>query len=707
LTHRDDIQGLRAIAVLLVVLDHAGVGFLKGGYVGVDVFFVLSGFLITGILLAGAAKHGSVSFVDFYTRRARRILPAAALTLVSTIVASYYLLNYVRAKEAVWDSFWAALFAANIRLAHQGTDYFARGQPPSLVQHYWSLAVEEQFYLVWPALLALALFGFSRGRRGRAGASAAGEGTLSKWGTRRLFAVIVAAIIASFVWSVVDTNSVPASAYFSTLTRVWELGLGAALAIGASRVGALPTAVRTAVGWVGLAMIAVAAVTYSESTPFPGSAALLPTLGAALVIAAGLHRDQPRLAVGRLLGTRPLRYIGDRSYAYYLWHWPVLIIAIAYVGHDLSLGLKLLLVAGAFLLSILSYRLVENPIRRARWSAPRSAIVVPTTVGAVLVAAVVMLSFLNAKILRLERASAAAESAASASLSTGEQTARVQTLPAVITAVKAARHGARIPSPLTPAVSDLLKDIYNLPPGCAPATDPDTTSDICRLGTPSSAKTIVILGDSHAMMWLPTLISMASRDGWALIPLVKSGCNPGLWLDKGYPGTPAPYIRYCHAWYKWALGQAKTLRPTVTLMAGCCGGAAGSTAVAERHGYRSFAAAMKRYSTSVVLVADDDGIRKQPVDCLLKRGATMRTCTVKWDSGHFAFINSLAKLARVGGFEFLGTRGWFCYQSECPMVVGRRIAYRDTGHITKTYALALRAAFRSSFRRCILDGCPR
>jgi hypothetical protein len=116
---------------------------------------------------------------------------------------------------------------------------------------------------------------------------------------------------------------------------------------------------------------------------------------------------------------------------------------------------------------------------------------------------------------------------------------------------------------------------------------------------------------------------------------------------------------------------------------------------------------MKRYSTSVVLVADDDGIRKQPVDCLLKRGATMRTCTVKWYSGHFAFINSLAKLARVGGFEFLGTRGWFCYQSECPMVIGRRIAYRDTGHITKTYALALRAAFRSSFRRCILDGCPR
>jgi peptidoglycan/LPS O-acetylase OafA/YrhL len=174
MNHRDDIQGLRAVAVLLVVLDHAGVSFLRGGYVGVDVFFVLSGFLITGILLAGAGKHGHVSFVDFYIRRARRILPAAALTLVATIVAAYYLLNYVRAKEAVWDSFWAAFFAANIRFAHEGTDYFAQGQPPSPVQHYWSLAVEEQFYLVWPALLSLTLFGVMRLRRSRAHRNSSG-----------------------------------------------------------------------------------------------------------------------------------------------------------------------------------------------------------------------------------------------------------------------------------------------------------------------------------------------------------------------------------------------------------------------------------------------------------------------------------------------------------------------------------------------------
>jgi peptidoglycan/LPS O-acetylase OafA/YrhL len=166
-THRGDIQGLRAVAVLLVALGHAGVGFLSGGFVGVDVFFVLSGFLITGILLAEARENGSISLVAFYVRRARRILPAAALTLLATDLAAYFLLNFLRAREAVWDSLFAATFAANFRFAQQGTDYFAQAQPPSPLLHFWSLGVEEQFYLVWPALLSVVLFGaaLTRGPR--------------------------------------------------------------------------------------------------------------------------------------------------------------------------------------------------------------------------------------------------------------------------------------------------------------------------------------------------------------------------------------------------------------------------------------------------------------------------------------------------------------------------------------------------------------
>jgi peptidoglycan/LPS O-acetylase OafA/YrhL len=709
LVHRDDIQGLRAVAVLLVVLGHAGIGFLKGGFVGVDVFFVLSGFLITSILLSSAAKHGAVSLAAFYSRRARRILPAAALTLIATTVVAYQLLNYVRAKEAVWDSFWASLFAANIRFAEQGTDYFAQGQPPSLVQHYWSLAVEEQFYLVWPAVLSVAVFGRIVFRHRNAARGASGRGSsISDWGVRRLLVVVVVATIASLLWSIHYTHVLPAAAYFSTFARAWELGLGAALAIGAVSVARVSSRLRGALGWLGMVAIIVAAVTFSDRTPFPGYAALLPTLGTALVIASGIGGEHVRTSVGRSLAVLPLRYIGDRSYAFYLWHWPVLIIAIEYEGHELDLGIKLLLVLGAFLLSIISYRFFENPIRRARWSNARSALLIPASAAAVGAATMITLAVINAKILRLEKASAAAAAQTTRSLQTGERVAVSRALPAVVAAVKAARRGAKIPAVLTPPISEVLKDNYQFPAGCTPAGDPSTTSNICKLGDASSAKTIVIIGDSHAQMWMPTVLGMAERDGWAVIPLVKSRCNPVVWTGQGWDGTPGDIIRYCHAWYQWAVEQAKSLRPDVTLIAGCCPAPVpGRDATNESRAFTSLAKTMKRFSSTVVLLADDDGVTKQPVDCLLSRGATMKTCTTSPPAKILAFNNNLARLAKAGKFGFLKTRGWFCYQNQCPMVVARTIVYRDTGHITKTYALKLSGPFRTSFRHCILDECPR
>jgi hypothetical protein len=329
----------------------------------------------------------------------------------------------------------------------------------------------------------------------------------------------------------------------------------------------------------------------------------------------------------------------------------------------------------------------------------------PSSVAAVVATTVVCLGLINAKVAPLEKASAEQR----VTLQTGQHVARSRTLPAVIAAVKAARRGAKIPPVLTPAVSQLLNDNYSFPSGCAPASD-QTTSKVCRLGSASSAKSIVIFGDSHAQMLMPTLLAMAERDDWTLIPLVKSNCNPGVWLGKGFNNTPQDLIDRCHAWYQWAVGQAKTLRPDVTLMTGCCGGVpayAKRLIADEKRGFSALGTAMKPFSKSVVLVADNDGVSKQPVDCLLAQGATMRTCTTKWPVARFAFNNGLAKLAKARRFGFLNVRGWFCYQRECPMVVGNTIVYRDTGHITATYALALTAAFRSAFRSCILDACPR
>jgi peptidoglycan/LPS O-acetylase OafA/YrhL len=383
--HRDDIQGLRAVAVLLVAFDHAGVPFLAGGYIGVDVFFVLSGFLITGILLAEFVDRGRISLPGFYLRRARRILPAAALTLVVTDIAAHHLLNVVRAREAVGDSIWSALFAANVHFARQGTDYFAQGQPPSPFLHFWSLAVEEQFYLVWPSVLAVLLV----------------------LRFRRLLILVVAVGAASLVWSIHVTAASPATAYYSTFARAWELALGASLAVAAPRLRRLPSPAGLALGWGGLLAIGYAAFAYSESTPFPGVAALVPAAGAALLIVAGLAARPTAFDAGRVLAAAPLRYLGDRSYAFYLWHWPVLILAAEYAGRELSLGVKLGLLAFAFALSIASYGIVENPIRQMKPTLRLNGVLWPATATAVALVSVLILDSTDRATARLDAAAAA------------------------------------------------------------------------------------------------------------------------------------------------------------------------------------------------------------------------------------------------------------------------------------------------------------
>ncbi len=692
--HRDDLQGLRAVAVLLVVLDHAGLPFLKGGYVGVDVFFVLSGFLITGLLLSQAAKQGRISLADFYVRRARRILPAAALTLVATDIAAHQLLNFVRAREAVADSVWASLFTANIHFAREGSDYFAQGQPPSPVQHFWTLAVEEQFYLVWPAVFSLLLFGALFGRRLRRHRRREPQ-VIAGWALRRSLIVIIVAGLASLAWSIHSTKLTPTAAYFSTFARAWELALGAALAIVASRLTRVPAYVQVFSGWAGLICIAIAGVMFSGRTPFPGYAALLPTVGAALVIAAGIRQQQPRVGVSRVLSFAPLRYVGDRSYTFYLWHWPVLIIAAQYAGHELSPGVKLLLLFGAFLLSVISYGIFENPIRQLSWPAPMGALLWPASAAVVLACALPILGSIDSTAARIDAAAAAVRPAALVDPASAANAVRTSSkaLPAVVAAVKAAQRGAALPSPLTPSVSNLLGDFYNFPGGCA-ARQGETSSNVCRLGDTGAAKTIVVIGDSHAQMWMPTILRMGRRDGWVVIPLVKVGCIPGSWIHKSWP---------CGVWYSWAVRHATALRPEVTLIVGSWAAARNPKAAVS--GVAAMITAMKRSSASVIVVGDSPHQSLNPTDCLLAPHATMKTCTTKAPNGELLTDTAIASTARKQRVGFMDARGWFCARPTvsrveylCPLVINRTITWVDRGHISQTYGLELVSPFRTVFR---------
>jgi peptidoglycan/LPS O-acetylase OafA/YrhL len=689
-SHRSDLQGLRAVAVLLVVLNHAGVSVLPGGFVGVDVFFVLSGFLITGLLLAEARDNGSVSLVNFYVRRARRILPAAALTLLVTDLAACFLLNFLRAKDAVHDSIYAAAFAANFRFAARGADYFAQSQPPSPLLHFWSLAVEEQFYLVWPALLSLVLVGVALARRGR-----------PTWRRQRRCLLLVVALLAalSLGWSVYLTKALPPAAYFSPLTRAWELGLGAALAIGASTLTRVPPLARLFMGWAGLLAIAIAATVFSSRTPFPGSAALLPTIGAALVICAGLGARPPRLAAGRVLALRPMRVVGDRSYAFYLWHWPVLILAAQYVGHDLSLNVKLGLLAAAFLLSCVSYALVENPIRRASLSPAATVLVFGTCMAALLGAAALSIAALDREQQRFDAREASGPVVVPAQMVASYRSVpragAPRVLSEVVAAVRAARRGERIPSGLTPPI-EKLRDVpfqYAPPRGCIPqATSSRPPSKVCRLGRTTSRRLLILIGDSHAEMWLPAVLRMAWRDGWVVVPLIRPGCMPGTWItDRGLPA--------CRPWYRWATRQARLLHPRVTLVGGAVSERWAPAAGVAVDGMISMARAVKPASGTVVVIGDPEGLRDNPIDCLLSRHASMATCTTTWPPGALRPYDRLAALARHQGFPFLDTRGWLCFERRCPPVIGHTIAYKDSNHLTAAYSIHIAGPFRSAFLR--------
>jgi peptidoglycan/LPS O-acetylase OafA/YrhL len=350
---RPDVQGLRAVAVLLVVLFHAGVPGFGGGFVGVDVFFVISGFVITGVLLRERQATGSTSILGFYARRARRIIPAATVVVIVGVLATYHFLGSVAGSQTAADGRWAAVFLANFHFAANGTNYLASLRLPSPLQNYWSLAVEEQFYLVYPTLFVVVAWPSVRlSSRARLGA---------------LLSVVVA---ASFLFSIVETSANASAAYFSPFTRAWELALGALVALCTRRLGRVPPQIGAAMSWVGLGAIALAGFAFSATMAYPGAAAALPVLGAVFVIAGGAAA--PTRGVESVLRVRPLQWLGLISYSLYLWHWPVLTIAAERRGvTHLPVLDNLAWIMFALVLATITYLLVENPFRHLNFLVTR------------------------------------------------------------------------------------------------------------------------------------------------------------------------------------------------------------------------------------------------------------------------------------------------------------------------------------------------
>lgn len=349
---RPDIQAVRALAVILVVLYHANIPGVHGGFLGVDVFFVVSGFVITNVLLREKASKGTTSIPGFYARRIRRILPAATVVLIATVFATYHWLSYITGAINANDAKYVAAFVGNFHFATIGTQYFSAGQPPSTLQQFWSLAVEEQFYLVWPVLFLILTLPW------RAFSS-----------VTRLVSILLLVIAASLSWCIIETRQNEVWAFFSPLTHAWELALGALLAVVGPHLRGRSPRIGLVLASVGAIAVLASTWFYSSTTLWPGTAVIVPVVATGLIIAGGSLRGPD--SFGRLVQFAPVQWLGNISYSLYLVHWPVIAIATQYAIAPLPLHSEVELVALSVLLSAALYYAIENPIRRSQWLAKR------------------------------------------------------------------------------------------------------------------------------------------------------------------------------------------------------------------------------------------------------------------------------------------------------------------------------------------------
>lgn len=688
---RRDIQGLRAVAVASVVLNHAHIGVLSGGFVGVDVFFVISGFLITQLLLSEARHTGRVGLLGFYRRRARRILPAATVVIVSTLAASVLLLNYVQAAAVVRDSVWATFFVANVKFGRDESDYFAAGDPASVLQHFWSLAVEEQFYLVWPLLLVCLVAGYAAWlrRRDPGPHSHASRDVLPG---SLLLTTLALIATASLTWSIVLTDASPPQAYFSTFARAWELATGAACTVLLPVAARLPIAVRTFVAWLGLAGILTAVFSFSAATPFPGYAVALPVLGTALMVVGGSGRV--RGGPTALLALRPCQRLGDWSYSLYLWHWPLLLVPATAVGHSLSQTQNLGLLVIALGLSVATYHWVESPFRRSpRVSAVarRGLLLYPAATVVSLLACVLA----NQVVQQEVAAASTAPPVTSRNYGSDDSELRLSrdhTVALVQASVQAARNHLAIPGELQPALLDLRRDI----PDTGDCNYGDTWDQLCRRGAAGSDKVLVAFGDSHARQWIPALETIAQREGYATYYLVKPGCSAADIVPDFGDG---PH-QFCVDFRRWAMEQVEKLHPDVLVLANDLppgvDNAAGDRVSGDSAVAHMFSAGLQRTIDALqgsvgrtVVLGDAPGVPEMPADCLAARNATLGDCAFPRSERSVLLFQAAREGARASGADFVSPLEWFCADGDCPVVVGSTVTYRDTEHITSTYAAQL------------------
>ena len=665
---RPDIEGLRAVSVVLVVLYHAHLG-VRGGFVGVDVFFVISGFLITSQLLNATSKGqgGIRGLPGFYARRIKRLLPASAAVVIATVVAARIWGPPIQAPSVARDGLYTTFYGLNYRLAIEGTQYQHAGDAVSPLQHFWSLAVEEQFYVGWPLLIIIV---FAIGRR---------------WSRPLLAMSLIGVIAVSYHWSMTITTKNAPWAYFSLQTRAWELALGALVAVTAGLCARMPSFLAEIGAFSGLVAIVSSAFILSDATQYPGSLAAIPVVGATAVIACGAGA---RRRTERFLGESLMQCLGRISYSWYLWHWPMLILAPSVVGHALGWPDRIIVVWLSMLAAIASYFFIEDPSRRIQMPSIRwigSGAVISATVVAIGLAVLANPPQLVGKGQAVTLASGAITTTSSGTSSTN-----TAFLDEVHSALESAMSVTAAPSNLTPNPAHAGGDTPAASRNGCHLDYLTMQQGPCVFGDPAGTHTAVLFGDSHVEQWEPAFAKAGTQLHWKIVNWTKSGC-PAAELSVFVPDLNRPYNE-CDTWRTQTMARIAALHPDL-IVVGESENAKGNHKFTpdEWSGatVKTLQALRAGNPTARITFMGDNPVPTQVVPtCVAAHINDVRGCQT--DIAHaFTYPDrhrAVEPAVTKAGFEYVDPKTWICAKAGCPPIVGNILVNRDASHISVEYA---------------------
>ena len=600
------IQALRALAASLVVLFHAKLS--PGGFIGVDIFYVISGYLITGIIIKEIGNSGKFNYGAFYLRRAKRLLPASLSILGLTAIFSWLVLPPTVRADLGKDVLAASLYVSNYLFAFWQNDYQNLNATPSPVIHYWSLAVEEQFYIFWPVLIY----------------------SLWKIGKRRAVAVgVCATTIVSFLFSLYLTTANPIWAFYSLPTRAWELGIGALLLFIPTNISIKRKLVPALLVWAGAISLMTSVFIFSERTPFPGYNALLPTLGTAILI-AGIAYWPPIL--NDLSQLRIVQWLGEISYPFYLWHWPLLVLPSTRFGRDLTLIERLFFIALTALAADLTHRFVEKPIAKRDYSSKK---VIRSSSVATLVCAALAVGILFT-----------------------------------------VQGDIKLPDGRSVSIQEVMTKPKVYLDDCH-VNNGEVLSGDCTYGDRSSKKTIVLYGDSHAAQWFPALEKLANENGFRLVSLTKSAC-PAPEVRKVQIG--AYKNRDCFKWRENSIKRMQQIKPAAIILSGFQYFDVPDSFPSRQSwwtdGQKLAYQNLRGASSKLIYISDTPHPNRDIPNCLAADGKSKCDDSEKSDP-------------RIsGGFIQVNPTPWLC-TNKCPAVVNGIVAYRDASHISVAMSQSL------------------